>query len=56
MCSLASGAHNMGFYIIYPSTGLQASIAQYNGLNCLAVGFPYNNLKLIKSHQMVYFY
>jgi hypothetical protein len=56
MCSLASGAHNMGLYTLnydidysdinYPSTGPQASLAQYNGINCLAVGFPYNNLKL----------
>jgi hypothetical protein len=56
MCSLASGAHNLGMYTLnydidysdinYPSTGPQASLAQYNGLNCLAVGFPYDNLKL----------
>jgi hypothetical protein len=32
--------------INYPSTGPQASLAQYNGINCLAVGFPYDNLKL----------
>jgi hypothetical protein len=56
MSSLASGAHNLGLYplnndldysdINYPSTGPQAPLAQYNGLNCLAVGFPYDNLKL----------
>jgi hypothetical protein len=56
MCSLASGAHNLGLYTLnydidysdinYPSTGPQASLAQYNGINCLAVGFPYDNLKL----------
>ena len=56
MCSLASGAHNMGSYTLnydidysninYPSTGPQASLAQYNGLNVLAVGFPYDNTKL----------
>ena len=55
-CSLASGAHNLGLYTLnydidysdinYPSTGPQASLAQYNGINCLAVGFPYDNLKL----------
>jgi hypothetical protein len=46
MRSTASGAHNMGLYTLnhdidysdinYPSTGPQASLAQYNGLNCLA--------------------
>ena len=55
MCSLASGAHNLGLYTLnydidysdinYPSTGPQASLAQYNGINCFAVGFPYDNLK-----------
>jgi hypothetical protein len=58
MCSLASGAHNIGLYTLnydidysdinYPSTGPQASLAQYNGLNVLAVGFPYDNTKLNK--------
>ncbi len=56
MCSLASGAHNLGlstlnYDIDYsdinsPSTSPQASLAQYNGLNCLAVGFPYDSKKL----------
>ena len=56
MCTLASGAHNLGVYSLnydidysdvnYPSTGPQQSLAQYNGINCLAVGFPYDNLKL----------
>jgi hypothetical protein len=32
--------------INYPSTGPQASLAQYNGLNVLALGFPYDNTKL----------
>jgi hypothetical protein len=30
----------------YPSTGLQASLAQYNGINVLAYGFPFSNAKL----------
>jgi hypothetical protein len=56
MCSLASGAHNIGLYTLNydidysdinnPATGPQASLAQYNLLNCIAVGFPYNNTKL----------
>jgi hypothetical protein len=55
ICSLASGAHNAGSYslnyyidyrnINYPSTGPQASLAQYNGLNVIACGFPYPNTK-----------
>jgi hypothetical protein len=55
-CALASGAHKLGLYTLnydidysdinYPSAGPQASFAQYNGLNCLAVRFPYDNLKL----------
>ncbi len=56
MCSLASGAHNAGSYydidysdISYPSTGPQASLAQYNGINVIACGFPYTNTKLNQS-------
>jgi hypothetical protein len=56
ICSLASGAHNAGSYTLYydidyndinyPSTGPQASLAQYNGINVIACGFPYINTKL----------
>jgi hypothetical protein len=56
MCSLASGAHNIGTYSLnydidysdvnYPSTGPQSSLAQYNGLNVIAYAFPYTNTKL----------
>jgi hypothetical protein len=52
-CCLLSGALNLGLYnlnydidynsVNYPSTGPQASLAQYNGINVLAYGFPYSN-------------
>ncbi len=30
----------------YPSAGPQASLAQYDGINVLAYGFPFSNTKL----------
>jgi hypothetical protein len=54
-CCLLSGALDLGLYnlnydidynsVNYPSTGPQASLAQYNGINVLAYGFPYSNTK-----------
>jgi hypothetical protein len=54
-CCLLSGALDLGLYnlnydidynsVNYPSTGPQASLAQYNGINVLAYGFPYCNTK-----------
>jgi hypothetical protein len=54
-CCLLSGALNLGLYnlnydidynsVNYPSTGPQASLAQYNGVNVQAYGFPYSNTK-----------
>ena len=55
-CCLLSGALDLGLYnlnydidynsVNYPSTGLQASLAQYNGINVLAYGYPFSNTKL----------
>jgi hypothetical protein len=52
-CCLLSGELDLGLYnlyydidynsVNYPSTGPQASHAQYNGINVLAYGFPYSN-------------
>jgi hypothetical protein len=44
------GLYNLNYDIDYnsvnyPSTGLQASLAQYNGINVLAYGFPFSNTK-----------
>ena len=54
-CCLLSGALDLGLYnlnydidynsVNYPSTGPQASLAQYNGINVQAYGFPYSNPK-----------
>ena len=54
-CCLLSGALDLGLYnlnydidynsVNYPSTGPQASLAQYNGINVQAYGFPYSNTK-----------
>ena len=50
MCGMASGAHNSGLYslnydIDYSfTTGLN----NYNGLNALAYGYPYENYRLNK--------
>ncbi len=54
-CCLLSGALDLGLYnlnydidynsVNYPSTGPQAPLAQYNGINVQAYGFPYSNAK-----------
>ena len=56
MCSLSSGAHLAGMYslnydidyseINYNPVGLQGNLAQYNGINAIAFGFPYPNINM----------
>ena len=53
MCNLATGAHNSGMYSLnygiddsflnYTGLGI---LSNYNGLNALAYGYPYNNYNL----------
>jgi hypothetical protein len=66
MCILSSGAHNARLYslnydidysfINYNPVGLQGNLAQYNGINAIAFGFPYQNINMnqIIPHGFIY--
>ncbi len=50
---LDAGSFNLNYdvdynLLNYPSTGPQASLSQFNGINVMAVGFPYTNTKFKK--------
>ncbi len=46
MCSIASGAHNSGVYSLNYDIGYSyaISLTNYNELNVLAYGYPYENI------------
>ena len=48
MCWLSSGAHNSGLYSLNYDIdySLCQNLSNFNGLNALAYGFPYDNYKL----------
>ena len=48
MCWLSSGAHNSGLYSLNYDIdySLCQNLSNFNGLNALAYGFPYNNYNL----------
>jgi hypothetical protein len=50
MCAMGSGAHNFGMYSLNYDIDYSFTVGlnNYNGLNALAYGYPYENYRLNK--------